>query len=64
MTAKLKPVPTTSTAAYPPRYKEQPALMYPDSAHNRTAYIKALKFLRRGPRSLWVMDHPVPKVVA
>lgn len=36
--------------------QEHAAHLYPESAHNQAAWIRAVQYLRRGPSSLWTLD--------
>lgn len=36
--------------------EENAARLYPESEHNQAAWIRAVRYLRRGASSLWTLD--------
>lgn len=36
--------------------EENAARLYPESEHNQTAWIRAVRYLRRGASSIWTLD--------
>jgi hypothetical protein len=52
----------TAKPAPAKRWTVRPEWVHPDNEHHRTRYVAAIRFLRRGGRSRWLMDKPTQRL--